>query len=230
MHFKYLDWELKFELKPSQICMIAVESPTILYNYVQMLSQQSEGKDGKFALFKDLKELSIEKCCTIEFNLSGFVINSKKLQTALIKKCTSVANGPEFERELQELSQGLFTFTSNVALDTGYSVVLEQDIDVAGIFKLYDLKLKENHTSFLFKLIEYVNVNVEFLKTNIFIFLFLTKFLSKQDLQLFFSHCSSNDISLVIIEERLDDDLKQFNIPLEAIIIDRDNFELYYKS
>ena len=224
--FKHASWENSFRLDDQKISVLAVEHPATLWKYCTELLAQADGEIGEFCILKNFAEQPFVKLCNVETHVSGLSLNTKKLQTALVKKCVEFSVSPEFEQNLRKISLSLYQFCKSVCQDVGYSIELNEDIDTAGLFKLFSLSLKETFGTLLEKLIEYVNVNTEFLKTKIFIFLFLTKFLSEEDLAKFLEHCRYQGISLILIEESFPKFLESSIISYQALIIDWDGCEI----
>ncbi|MCL2062403.1 MAG: type II-A CRISPR-associated protein Csn2 [Firmicutes bacterium] len=224
--FKHASWEKHFQLDGQKISVLAVENPSTLWKYCTELIGQSNGEAGDFSILKNYSEQVFDKLCSVETNIPGLTLNSKKLQTALIKKCSELSVTPEFEEQLRKVSLSLYEFCKTVCQDVGYSIELHESIDTAGLFKLFSLSLKETFGSLLEKLIEYVQVNAEFLKTKIFIFLFLSKFLSREEIKKFFEHCRFQGISLILIEESFPQLFNTQEIPNQGLIIDYDGFEI----
>jgi len=227
--FKHASWDNQFKLDAQKLSVLAVENPATLWDYCIELLTQSNGQAGEFCILKDFAEQPFDKLCNIETDIAGLSLNTKKLQTALIKKCVELSTSPEFEQGLRKNSLLLYEFCKSVCQDVGYSIELNEDIDIAGLFKLFSLSLKDSFNSLLEKLIEYVNVNTEFLKTKIYILLFLTKFLSYDDLRKFFEHCRYQGISIILIEESLSDFFESGDIPYQGLIIDLDGCEITKK-
>ena len=227
--FKHTAWEKYFVLDAQKISVLAVENPATLFCYCKDLIGQASGEGGEFRILKNFAEQAFDKNCVVETNVPGITLNTKKLQTALVKKCTELALSPEFELRLGKLSASLYDFCRSVCQDTGYSIELDEDIDTPGLFKLFSLSLKESFKSLLEKLIEYVNVNAEFLKVKIYVFLFLTKFLSSREVAQFFEHCRYQGISLILVEESFPKFFDNDKIPYQGLIVDSDGFEITKK-
>ena len=224
--FKHASWEHVFELTPHKLSILAAEESGTLWKYCVELLAQAEGEAGNFGVWKDYKEQSFEKLCSVETNLAGLTLNTKKLQTALVKKCAERAGSIEWEETLRKTSLALYRFCKDVCQDVGYSTELDENIDVAGLFKLHSLSFKEEFPTLLEKLVEYVNISVEFTKTKIFIFLFLTKFLTQQELNAFFSHCKYQGVSLLLLEKTMPPSESFREIACQGLIIDKDNCEI----
>jgi len=227
--FKHATWENRFDLDAQKLSVLVVENPAMLWKYCAELLTQSEGQAGEFCILKNFAEQPFDKSCHVEVNIAGLNLNTKKLQTALIKKCVELSISPEFEQDLRRNSVQLYEFCKLVCQDIGYSIELNEDVDTAGLFKLFPLSLRESFDSLLEKLIEYVNVNAEFLKVKIFVFLFLTKFLSYNDLCKFFEHCRYQEISIISIEESLPKFFESGDIPCQGLIVDSDCIEITKK-
>ena len=228
IRFKHTSWEEHFELNAQKISILAVENTATLWSYCKDLIGSANGEGGDFCVLKDFTEQPFEKLCVIETNLPGLSLNTKKLHAVLMKKCIELSESPEFEEQLRKISLSLYSFCKKICQDVGYSTELNENIDTGGLFKLFSLSLKENFNSLLEKLIEYVNVNTEFLKTKVYIFLFLTKFLTVEEIKQFFEHCRYQDVSLLLIEESFPQFLKQ-EVPYQGLIIDCDGFEITKK-
>jgi len=223
MNFKHLYWEKHYTLSPQEALVVAVENPLTLWNYCTSLIAQTNGEAGFFSLSKNLAELSFDKICNVETNIPGFILNTKKIQTALIKKCAEFSSRPEFEETLRSISNSLIDFCRNVCRDIGHSISIDDDFDVTGLFKLFSVTLREAYDSLLDKLIEYININVEFSKTKVFFFLFLTKFLNQKEIEMFFEHCRFSDVAVVFLEDCYPNNFSDINIPYQCVIIDKDN-------
>ena len=225
--FKRRDWEYFLEPSCETVQILAIEDKSMLGRYCMELLAQAEGESGEFCLLKDFAvEQTIAKNISIVTDITGLNINTKKMQTALVKKCSELAVNPEFEERLRKVSQSLHSFCTDVCQDVGYSVELDEDIDNAALFKLFSLSLKRRFESLLDKLVEYVNITAEFLQTRIYVFLFLSKFLSTEELEQFVKHCQYQELSLILIEEAWPTFLKDSNITHKGLIIDKEGFEI----
>ena len=227
--FKHATWENRFDLDAQKLSVLVVENPALLWKYCIELLSQSNGQAGEFCILKDFVEQPFDKLCNIETSIANLSLNTKKLQTALVKRCVELSTSPEFELNLRRTSAQLYEFCKLVCQDVGYSVELNEDIDTAGLFKLFSLSLKESFDSLLEKLIEYVNVNAEFLRIKNYVFLFLTKFLSYEDLCKFFEHCRYQGISIILIEESFPNFFESGDIHYQGLIIDLDGVEITKK-
>ncbi|MCL2522855.1 MAG: type II-A CRISPR-associated protein Csn2 [Erysipelotrichales bacterium] len=224
MNFKHLYWDKHYSITSQEVFIIAIENSLTLWSYCTSLVAQSNGEVGFFSINKKMTELSFDKMCNVETNVPGISLNTKKIQTALIKKCVEFSARPEFDESLRNVSEILSNFCKGICQDIGYPIALEDDFDVAGVFKLFSITLRENYDSLLEKLIEYVNINIEFSKTKVFIFLFLSKFLEAKEMEMFFEHCRFLDVSIILLEDIIPVYFAENNIPSQEIIIDKDNF------
>ncbi|MDR2091030.1 MAG: type II-A CRISPR-associated protein Csn2 [Clostridiales bacterium] len=228
--FKHNDWENTPEVFSGRATVVSIENKGKLWSYLSELTEACEGGESGFLLTdKKYEKQSIQKFCRIETNLPGLTLNSKKLITALYKKYGAITAEPEYEYEFKSKVEELYCFCKKISTDVGYDVVLNEDCDAGGVFKLFSLELKENYKRLLEKLTAYVNACAELLKTKIFIFLFLTKFLSNEELKLFLKHCEIQDVSLILIEDGSVNIKTIENIEIQELIIDSDLCEIFRK-
>ena len=228
MKFKHKSWENFLELRKDIINVVAIENVSELWRTCQELQNQSDGGEGGFHLFDDFfKEYNIIKEMLIELNMTNIVINNKRLINALLKKCTAEIVGYKYQEIFLELTNQFHELCKNISEDIGLGcrTELNPEIDPQVIFKLFDIKFSEDQTGLLERLIDKINLSIDFLNISIFIYLFPSKFLNLDEIRQLHEHCSANACSLIFIED-CTSPLKLSNLPYQAIVIDEDGFEL----
>lgn len=229
--FKHNSLEECIVLSPDKLSFLVVENKHKLWECLNELSMSAEGEPTDFILFNEkFESVAISKSCVFETNLATLTINSKKLTTALYKKCGVLAVEPENEYQFRKKINELYNLCKEISLDVGYDVVLREDFEPANVFKLFALEIKEEYRSILEKLIAYVNVNIELLKTKVFIFLFLTKFLNSAELKVFLKHCEMQGVAILLIEDCVSNDEYLENIDYQMLVIDEDLCEIWKRQ
>jgi CRISPR type II-A-associated protein Csn2 len=230
LNFKHNDWENGLTLTCDVVSVLIIENKQKFWQYLQELIRASEGEPTDFVLYNEKYDnQSIAKYCVTETNLAGLTLNSKRLTTALYKKCGGLATEPENEYQFRKQIKALYDTCKQISLDMGYDVTLSEDFEPADVFKLFALEIKENYKSILEKLTAYVNINIELLKTKVFVILFLEKFLNDEELKRFVEHCETQEVSLLLIEDSLPKENYLKEIPCRIFIIDDDDCEILKK-
>lgn len=215
MILKHTEWENQLNLSSHKTAILCVENKQKLYTYTTGLMLACSGEENNWSLIThNFKQLSFEKTCVIVTDLIELNLNSKKLINALYKKCADSASTPEYEYEFKDNICGLFSLCKEISEDIGYDTKLNDDCELVDVFKLFKLEVKENYSTLVEKLIAFVNVNIELLKSKVFIFLFLSKFLNEIQLKQFLQHCLLQEVSVCLLEESLPNivDKHDFNI------------------
>lgn len=224
--FKRQDWENYLQINVDKLNIIAVENPNKLWEYAQELSGQSCDEVGDFIICKyNWEQLQFNKIVNVEINLGGLALNSKKIQTALLKKTSLLVTNLDNEFEYKDLLHKVYEFCKHTSLDIGYSVELDEDFESSQVFKIFNLRMKENYKSFLDKLMAFIHVNIEFFGVKVFSFLFLCKYLTEEELINFFQFCKYQEVSLILFEDNIPKFSEKF-LDYHALIIDNDLCEI----
>jgi CRISPR-associated protein Csn2 len=233
MKFKHSEWENRLWLSPQKLNYIAVERQDKLYEYAVELFGQCDGNDGRFVLSRNNDMLVLEKTCETISDFVGLKLNGKKTANLLLKKCMSTAAEPEFAKKLAEINTQLSDFCSQIIENIGYSVTLEEDFDCNSLLKLFSIKIEENYTSLLEKLVSYINLTVELKGIKVVVLPLSRSYLDDKDIAELFYHCRYQDICLLLLENQWKNNIidARGNSPEQGgLIIDCDLCEMLVNS
>ncbi len=223
--FKHNEWKNQLNLISNKFSILCVENKQKLYKYTTELLYACDGEEHDWSLTTEgFKQLNFEKTCVVVTDLISFTLNSKRLVGALYKKCAAEASAIEYEYKFKENISNLYFLCKEISEDIGYDCILDENYELVDAFKLFKLEVKEKYSTLVEKLIAFVNINIELLKTKVFVFIFLCKYLSNEQLKQFMQHCQVQDVAVCLLEEnipsiareydfnilRIDDDLCEF--------------------
>ena len=190
----------------TKINILVVENKKIFTELIMELTNQINGLDGDFVLSSNLKQLKMEETTDIVIDLFKFDLNQKKIISKLYNQLKTTAVEEEYYIGLTYLLGEINSYIEKITLTTKHPLTYSQDIDIASIFKLADVKLEISHEPFLEKLISYLNIMQEFCNISLFIFVNLKCYLSKEEVHLLYQHIFYNKLNVLLLENTMQDE------------------------
>lgn len=211
-------------IKDNQNCMEwIIESPNMFRLYVQEWIRQTEGKEGKFVLSKDDKIQDISKKAMMILDPFSIDINCKKMLTKLYEELKNIAYGEKFYLETQELMQKLLEYILKLENETSHVLNLAQEIDLACVFKAFDLKHEIVEDDFLQILVQYIKIARNVLGIELFLLVNIRSYLDDQQMRLLVREVMYQNIQMICVENTERDCIPNMN----RYIIDIDLCEIY---
>lgn len=206
----------------NKINILVIEDQKVFAGIIIELMNQINGFDGNFVLSSNLKELELEKTTDILIDLFSLDLNQKKIINKVYNqlKATSI----EEYIDLTYLLGEILKYIEKITLTTQHPLIYSQDIDVAGIFKLADLRIETSYVSIIEKLINYLSIMQEFNNTSLFILINLKSYFSTEEMQCLYQHILYNKLNVLLLENTV----REGRSPQENYrIIDMDLCELF---
>lgn len=119
-----------------------IESPEYFSEYVMELAGQVEGKEGRFVLSDNEKEVDISKNVELIFNIFVLDINEKKLISKLYMELEKLTADERFYVKTQEMKQYLQEYLLQLEQETDYILDLADEIDFASLFKAFGINMR----------------------------------------------------------------------------------------
>jgi len=224
---KHSSWNEGIILSPSAVSILALEGKEKFYSYCTQLSKTLDGDADEWVLTNIKSEAQkIAKLMYYEPNVIGMQLTSKKLQTALYKKCGTSASDSAYEYEFRKTLKLLYELCRDISTDVGYDITLNDEYDPIDVFKLFSLEIKDEYPTLLLRLVAFINIHAEFFGIKVFSFLFLSNFLTSSDLWMLHQHCISMDICLLLIEPQMPSSRYLTDIETKILLVDEDNCEI----
>lgn len=177
-----------------------IESPEAFSEYVREIYLQCEGKDGRFVLSQNGKELDMSKYAEIIFNVYELDVNNRKILNKVYQGLEDLAYTEDFFVQTQEMNQYLQEYILKLEEKTDFILHLEQQIDLNFLFKGLSVELEGMGESLLEKLVDYVKTITTLLDKRLLVFVNLRSYLTDEQISLILNEMKYYQIQILFIE------------------------------
>ena len=218
----YGKYDISMSLEENSVNELIIENPRVLAEMVQELTAQTEGAEGGFTLSEDGKPLSIEKNLVFIKDPFSVDVNQRKLLVKLYGELE------EYTKDVLFLEGGDFfhayiRYMDGVCEKSGLFLTYEEQPKAEDIFKLAKLRIDCQAESLVEQIAKYLRVWAELLHQEVFIFLNLKLFLTKEELESLYQECFYRKVQIILIEDVFTEKILQEKIYL----IDKDKCIIY---
>ena len=225
MKLVYPDYSYQIKFIEGKVNVVVIENASEFRHLIQELLIQIDGNDGRFVLSNDEEILKISsniQCIIDPFSLE---LNNKKILDKIYTSCRQEILDSDLFLQQVQLFSDIKRFVENVIGKIDYSLCYTEEIDIKSILKLVNLKLIDENSGFLEKIVDYIKLNHTLLGNKIFFFIGLRSFLSENELGLLYKMACYNKIFLVLVEAHDFDNKSDYE---KKYIIDKDCCEIYW--
>lgn len=205
------------ELMTTRLNVLQIENLVLFRKIVSYLYFMA-GEEDFISLFKDNEFLDIDGNSLFISNLVEFDLNSKRNLNSLNKLLLNTYY-ETMQEDLEQLRLKMLQITKKLSLELDVSLDIKETIKTDDLFRVMDIKFKDNYDSQLNRFINYLFVISELQKKNIFFTLHLKEYFLIEEIQMIVKECALHEIVLVDIESQNIIDLGNIE---KKIIIDKD--------
>ncbi len=195
--YKRLDLEMNFN--ENEINVLIIENPTIYSDVIQSFINQSDGLGGNFLCSVDNKEIALSKVAEIIITPFDVDINNKKIITKIYTEIDSEIMISMSEKAAL-LNKNIIEFLDEVVSHVDYDIVYEPAINFTGLFKLMDLKNRNQDDELINRLINYIKLMHTVLNRELFVFVNIKMYLSEEEIEELYKFCAYEKIHVLLIE------------------------------
>ena len=218
----YGKYDISMSLEENSVNELIIENPRVLAEMVQELTAQTEGAEGGFTLSEDGKLLSIEKNLVFIKDPFSVDVNQRKLLVKLYGELEEYTKDVLF-LEGEDFFHAYIRYMDGVCEKSGLFLTYEEQPKAEDIFKLAKLRIDCQAESLVEQIAEYLRVWAELLHQEVFIFLNLKLFLTKEELESLYQECFYRKVQIILIEAVFTEKILQEKIYL----IDKDKCIIY---
>lgn len=121
------------------------------------------------------------------------------LVTSLYKELSNVAQ-EQLVKEEAEINQKIIEFLDKLNDFSTYNLSTDYDLDLVGIFKLYNLKICSDSDNYVEMFIDYLRIVSTICKISVFVILNLKQYFESAELEEIYKICFYEKIILINIE------------------------------
>ena len=199
MKLVYYELDLKIEFNENKVTLLVLESPCLFQKVVTDLYQQSLGDQQFYVLSENQKELEFNKQVDVVLSPLNIDLNNKKIISRVYGHLSDLAN-EELNKKL-ELNNSVYCYLENLVSSSNYPF-LEINIDPRwdNLFKMYDIKVRDETESLLERINEYLKLNSSLMNYELFVFVGLKQFLDDDQLEELYKMIELLKLHVLLIE------------------------------
>lgn len=217
---KYLENSL--EIKFKTINTLVIEDTRYFSIFLKGLIEATEIESDEFELIEDYKTVAMTKYIEIIFDIFNLEANSANILKKMYAELEEDLNTQEVYTKKVELESIIANITDELIYRSRFSLKAGE-INYQNLFKAIEIEFDYEKNSVLEKLIEYIKVTSELLKTKLYIIVNLDSFLSEEELFELEKFVIYNDIKVLAIQNAIRREVK----PSENLkIVDKDLCEI----
>lgn len=185
----------KTSLGDASIVSIVVEEPKTYFDLCTYGISGFRGQNKLIKIFEEEKEIEPEY---IE-NLFWPDLNTKRNLNALYKRL-KLFGSEDLDSKLKEIRNKMESIVLEISMDFDGELTCEGDIKAEDLFKMFDLRFQDEDESGFSRLVKYISVSHELLKTEVFCVRGIHQCFSLEDLEQLSKELSYKKITLISIE------------------------------
>ena len=200
-----------------------IESPGLFSKYLQELYEQCERKEGKFVLSDNDKELDLSKCVEIIGNPFAVDINNRKILGKLYAELDELSGKEQMFEKTMRLTATVHEYILDLEQETNYILQFDNELEISALLKALGVRYEVIEDSFFERIVRYIKIAADVLKTKLFVFVNIRSFLSDIQMMELVKEISYQNIKVLFIENQERDCLEGGF----RYIIDKDGCEIY---
>lgn len=200
--------------------ILVVENPNFLVEMVENIQNFLGKMDSDISIVENGEKYKALDKITLISDIFNIDFNSKALQSALTKRIVKALG--DYDYQLGELYGESVQILFKAMIDINVSVDIADNMDKASFVKLFSPTIECGYDRLLERLVNYIDVLVEFLDTKCVIFVNLFEFLSREDCMQLYSHCHDKEVVVFVLQSRRKYDFDN----QQLIVIDNDLCEV----
>ncbi|NCC01848.1 MAG: type II-A CRISPR-associated protein Csn2 [Clostridia bacterium] len=203
-------------------CEWVIESPELLFQYIQKLYMQINGTEGGFVLSEGMEEVELSKYAEIVIDPFMINLNDRKVMTKLYMELSQIAGDGENYLMTQEIMGSLQKYLFLLEQQSPYILETNPNIDIMAIFKALGVKIQDYSENHIEKTNQYIKIMAGLLRKRLIIFVNIGCYFTNEQIVELIKTAKCEEISLLFIENI------QRNFPKEVLhyIIDEDKCEI----
>ena len=217
---KYLENSL--EIKSKTINTLVIEDTHYFSLFLKGLIESTEIESDEFELIEDYKTVDMTKYVEVIFDIFNLEANSANILKKMYVELEEDLNTQEVYTKKVELESIIANITDELIYRSRFSLKAGE-INYQNLFKAIEIEFDYEKNSVLERLIEYIKVTSELLKTKVYIIVNLDSFLSEEELVELEKFLLYNDVKVLALQNTIRREVK----PSENLrIVDKDLCEI----
>jgi CRISPR type II-A-associated protein Csn2 len=203
---------------------IVIEDKALFYNYINILFNQTNGNvlENGFILSHNGESLSLCKDTIMLINY--FNINLGSNRTILNKFYNELAKeaNDNYLEEFSKINSKILNLLLKLEVNFNANIVYSEELDIKKLFKIYDVNIELSGNSLLEKIIDYIEILIEFKICKLLIFVNLKNYLNEDNLLNLYQYVINKKFNILLIDNNYENKISNE----KYLIIDKDFCEI----
>lgn len=208
-------------LDSQHLNVLVIENPNMLVSFVEEINFALEGISEEISIVENNQKLKDNSKIFFATDIFNLDFNNKRIQNAIFKKLCFELLKQEYP--LNQVICETISILEQAITNIDSPISFNPEIDINAFLKCFSPMIDNEYDLLVEKLVNFINVLVEFTNLKVIIFLNLQCFLSESHIENLLKHCKYKDVALFLIESS-----HQYKFKDEkCIIIDKDLCEIF---
>ena len=199
--------KIKFDLNNEEVYLtsnklntLIVENKEYYRDLIKSLYfEYLQNDNSLFTFYKDDSILDFDSNISVIFNIFSLDLNSKK-NINYLYRIIKKTYYDKLDEDINNIKQKALEIIKEISLDLNIELDMNNEIKTEDLFKMFDIKIKDNEEILLKRLINYMFVMQELQKYSIFVIIHLKEYFSDKEILDILKECAYKDIILFDIE------------------------------
>lgn len=214
---------MKIDFVERKVSVIVIENPVMMREFLLELGEQSQGEPGGFILSFDYEPVPISKNLVLVKNPLEVDCNEKRILTKLYQSIVDEEK-MQYLVERDNFNKAYLEYMRELCLLSPLPLVYDERLGLGELLKCAHILIDHTAGNFVENLWQYIKVMGDLLQIKVFVFTNLKCYLSKEELELFYTQCLYEQKALLLIEShdtppRIDE---------KKYIVDSEGCMIYY--
>ena len=180
-------------------CELIIESQVLFSKFVSEMHMQITGKEGKFVLSDNEKELEIDKVMEMIVNPFSINLNDKKILGKLYSELSTLAMQEDMYMNTIELFNKIRSFITDIEQKSSYILETDSDFNIVNLFKAFGVQIESCNQNFFETVCQYMKVISQILCKKIFAFVNLRSYITDEQAELLIKEAYYNEVNVLFI-------------------------------
>lgn len=203
MKLVHPDFFFPIEFRENYMETIVVESPRILSQCLEELRRQIDGiGEGQWVLSEQAEALDIKKACCLLMDPFSVDLNNKRMLAGLYAAIEKGIISTELLQVWNRTYPELLGIMEKLVGAVDYELVFTDDIAIKDFLKFMSVRYEDANNNFFERLLDYMRLAHDVLKTRLFILVNGKTFLTMEQLRFLYKQSCYEKYQLLLFEAR----------------------------
>lgn len=201
---------------------LVLENSQEYLKVVEEFYTECEGKEeSQFVLSNNGEIIDISKNCLLIHNYFDLDLNSKKITNEINNRVFNYISQQDFVQDFCELNKLFIDINDKIVDNFDFKLEYDSDFTYDKFVKISNYKI-EMQSKFIERIMSYIKIYCALKRTKLVVFVGLSLFVSKKELEIFIKELKYFELNCLFIEPKLKYNLENVG----RIIIDDDLCEI----